>query len=162
MISCRCHNLIDYWLNIKCFYPMKSFSFKTTHKSISFFFNNINFPLNNWFIFLQTTMASKTSSNSLRSLFIQRLGSALFYGICSGLITVVNKLVLTSYGYAIYSLNIFWIISYYRFPSFQLLAIGQVNNFLCKFILTIFLFYLVNRLNYCIISSSFNEYYSFS
>ncbi|CAF0977127.1 unnamed protein product [Rotaria sordida] len=43
--------------------------------------------------------------------FVQRLGSALFYGACSGLITVVNKLVLTSY----------------EFPSFQLLAIGQLT-----------------------------------
>jgi hypothetical protein len=33
--------------------------------------------------------------------FLQRVGSALFYGACSGLITVVNKLVLTSYGYVL-------------------------------------------------------------
>ncbi len=47
-------------------------------------------------------MTSKTSSSSSHPptvLFIHRLGSALFYGLCSGLITVVNKLVLTSYGY---------------------------------------------------------------
>ncbi|CAF3588528.1 unnamed protein product [Rotaria sp. Silwood1] len=43
--------------------------------------------------------------------FVRRLGSALFYGACSGLITIVNKLVLTSY----------------EFPSFQLLAIGQLT-----------------------------------
>jgi len=31
--------------------------------------------------------------------FIQRLGSALLYGVCSILITIINKIVLTSYGY---------------------------------------------------------------
>ena len=30
--------------------------------------------------------------------FLQRLSSAFFYASCSGLITIVNKLVLTSYG----------------------------------------------------------------
>ena len=39
-------------------------------------------------------MASKTTVT-----LVQRLQSALFYGLCSGLITIVNKLVLTSYGY---------------------------------------------------------------
>jgi len=34
--------------------------------------------------------------------FVQRLGSALFYGACSCLITIVNKLVLTSYGYVFF------------------------------------------------------------
>ncbi|UJR32177.1 hypothetical protein I4U23_019642 [Adineta vaga] len=43
--------------------------------------------------------------------FVQRFGSALFYGACSGLITIVNKVVLTTYG----------------FPSFQLLGIGQLT-----------------------------------
>ncbi|CAF2032973.1 unnamed protein product [Rotaria magnacalcarata] len=43
--------------------------------------------------------------------FVRRVGSALLYAICSGLITIVNKLVLTSY----------------EFPSFQLLAIGQLT-----------------------------------
>ncbi|UJR14590.1 hypothetical protein I4U23_001585 [Adineta vaga] len=58
-------------------------------------------------------MPQKSSSDSSKPsnvTFIQRLFSAFFYGICSGLITVVNKIVLTSYG----------------FPSFQLLAIGQL------------------------------------
>jgi len=33
--------------------------------------------------------------------FVRRLGSALLYGACSGLITIVNKLVLTTYGYVL-------------------------------------------------------------
>lgn len=41
---------------------------------------------------------------------VQRLGSALFYALASALITVVNKIVLTSYG----------------FPSAKILAIGQL------------------------------------
>ncbi|CAF1166445.1 unnamed protein product [Rotaria sp. Silwood1] len=57
-----------------------------------------------------TRKSQSSSSHPQNLLFIQRLSSALFYGICSGLITIVNKLVLTSYG----------------FPSFQLLAIGQI------------------------------------
>jgi len=55
---------------------------------------------------------------------IQRLGSALFYAACSGLITIVNKIVLTSYG----------------FPSFQLLAIGQLTT-------TIVVLYIARALN---------------
>ncbi|CAF1085469.1 unnamed protein product [Rotaria sordida] len=72
-------------------------------------------------------MTGKTTSSSSHSQnisFIQRFGSALFYGICSGLITVVNKLVLTSYG----------------FPSFQLLAIGQL-------IVSIIVLYVARLLN---------------
>ncbi|CAM4798632.1 unnamed protein product [Rotaria magnacalcarata] len=58
-------------------------------------------------------MPHKITSNSAcpqNVTFVHRVGSAIFYASCSGLITVVNKLVLTSYG----------------FPSFQLLAIGQL------------------------------------
>ncbi|CAF5201600.1 unnamed protein product [Rotaria magnacalcarata] len=58
-------------------------------------------------------MPRKITSNSAcpqNVTFVHRVGSAIFYASCSGLITVVNKLVLTSYG----------------FPSFQLLAIGQL------------------------------------
>jgi len=36
---------------------------------------------------------------------VQRLGSAVFYALCSGLITVVNKLVLTSYGYTMFLID---------------------------------------------------------
>ncbi|CAF0875222.1 unnamed protein product [Adineta steineri] len=54
--------------------------------------------------------SSSDVSSSQNVSFIQRVFSAVLYGTCSGLITVVNKLVLTSYG----------------FPSFQLLAIGQL------------------------------------
>ncbi|KAL0277379.1 UNVERIFIED_CONTAM: hypothetical protein PYX00_004692 [Menopon gallinae] len=43
--------------------------------------------------------------------FFSRLGSAIFYGIASFLITVVNKTVLTSY----------------KFPSFQVLGLGQMS-----------------------------------
>jgi hypothetical protein len=65
--------------------------------------------------------------------FVQRLGSALFYGACSGLITVVNKLVLTSYGYVLLFIRGIFLSSFVpllhnRFPSFQLLAIGQVGD----------------------------------
>ncbi|XP_067005132.2 UDP-sugar transporter UST74c [Anabrus simplex] len=44
------------------------------------------------------------------SILFRRLGSAVFYGAASFLITVVNKTVLTSYG----------------FPSYQVLALGQM------------------------------------
>jgi hypothetical protein len=66
--------------------------------------------------------------------FVQRLGSAIFYGACSCLITIVNKLVLTSYGYVIFFYMRFFFRSSFvpllhnRFPSFQLLAIGQVSE----------------------------------
>ncbi|XP_054084835.1 UDP-sugar transporter UST74c-like [Zeugodacus cucurbitae] len=60
---------------------------------------------------------SKTSLNSkvLRhnddnSLFVKKVGSALFYGMSSFMITVVNKTVLTSY----------------HFPSFMFLSLGQL------------------------------------
>ncbi|KAK6617435.1 hypothetical protein RUM43_014444 [Polyplax serrata] len=42
---------------------------------------------------------------------LPRLGSAIFYGIASFLITVLNKMVLTSY----------------KFPSFQVLGLGQMT-----------------------------------
>ncbi|CAF1072302.1 unnamed protein product [Adineta ricciae] len=56
--------------------------------------------------------------------FLRRLGSALFYATCSSLITIVNKLVLTTYG----------------FPSFQLLAVGQLT-------VTVFVLYLARSFN---------------
>lgn len=43
-------------------------------------------------------------------IMIKRIGSALFYGISSFMITVVNKTVLTTF----------------KFPSFQVLALGQI------------------------------------
>ncbi|KAB7494380.1 UDP-N-acetylglucosamine/UDP-glucose/GDP-mannose transporter [Armadillidium nasatum] len=46
----------------------------------------------------------------MSSPMFKRLLSALFYGVCSFLIVVVNKTVLTSY----------------KFPSFQILALGQM------------------------------------
>lgn len=45
-----------------------------------------------------------------RSLYLKKVGSALFYGIASFFITVVNKTVLTSW----------------KFPSFLALSIGQM------------------------------------
>ncbi|KAK9877164.1 hypothetical protein WA026_016906 [Henosepilachna vigintioctopunctata] len=44
------------------------------------------------------------------NIFVKRILSALFYGVASFMITIVNKTVLTSYG----------------FPSFQVLGIGQM------------------------------------
>ena len=61
--------------------------------------------------------------------FVQRIGSALLYAVCSGLITVVNKVVLTTYGYVpCRSAGSFIPLFHNRFPSFQILAIGQVGD----------------------------------
>lgn len=49
-------------------------------------------------------------TNDDRSEWFLRVGSATFYGLASFFITVVNKTVLTSYA----------------FPSFQVLALGQM------------------------------------
>lgn len=49
-------------------------------------------------------------SNNERSVMFKRVSSAVFYGIASFMITVVNKTVLTSF----------------KFPSFQVLALGQM------------------------------------
>ncbi|XP_034942258.1 UDP-sugar transporter UST74c [Chelonus insularis] len=54
-----------------------------------------------------------------------RIASAIFYGISSFLITVVNKTVLTTY----------------KFPSFQILGIGQM-------IATIVILYVAKKINY--------------
>lgn len=56
--------------------------------------------------------SSTSASNAInaRSLYLKKVGSALFYGIASFLITVVNKTVLTSW----------------KFPSFLALSIGQM------------------------------------
>ena len=61
--------------------------------------------------------------------FTQRIGSALFYAICSSLAIVVNKVILTTYEYmaATCQSNITSLF-HNRFPSYQLLAIGQVGN----------------------------------
>ena len=89
------------------------------------------------FLLTRTTMTSKTYLGCPcppTISFVQRLGSALFYGACSCLITIVNKLVLTSYGYVFFLFEIFFSQQFHtpyynnRFPSFQLLAIGQVGD----------------------------------
>ncbi|TDG52971.1 hypothetical protein AWZ03_000514 [Drosophila navojoa] len=72
----------------------------------------------------QLNTSSSVSSKELRSshrdrereeadaaIFVKKVGSALFYGIASFMITVVNKTVLTSY----------------RFPSFLFLSLGQLT-----------------------------------
>lgn len=51
------------------------------------------------------------NSSTERQLYIKKISSALFYGIASFMITVVNKTVLTTYG----------------FPSFQVLGLGQLT-----------------------------------
>lgn len=85
------------------------------------------------FVFIRNSMASRTCVGCPcppTVSFVQRIGSALLYAVCSGLITVVNKVVLTSYGYVVscsqraFSSPLF----HNRFPSFQLLAIGQVGD----------------------------------
>lgn len=52
----------------------------------------------------------KSPEDSDNSLFWKKIFSALFYGIASFMITVVNKTILTTYG----------------FPSFQVLGVGQM------------------------------------
>ncbi|GLH02926.1 UDP-sugar transporter UST74c [Gryllus bimaculatus] len=59
-----------------------------------------------------------------KSLVFRRIGSAIFYGLASFMITVVNKTVLTSY----------------QFPSFQVLGIGQMTA-------TVILLYVAKRIN---------------
>lgn len=53
---------------------------------------------------------SSESSRENGSLYLKKIGSALFYGLASFMITVVNKTVLTSY----------------QFPSFLFLSLGQL------------------------------------
>ncbi|XP_035738807.1 UDP-sugar transporter UST74c-like isoform X2 [Vespa mandarinia] len=62
--------------------------------------------------------------NQQNAMFV-RIGSALFYGLSSFMITVVNKMVLTTFG----------------FPSFQVLGIGQM-------LATIFVLFLAKKLRY--------------
>ena len=50
-----------------------------------------------WILMTSVTFPGCPCSMTLP--FVQRLGSALCYAICSVLITIVNKVVLTSYGY---------------------------------------------------------------
>lgn len=54
--------------------------------------------------------SSATNAQNVRTLYLKKVGSALFYGVASFLITVVNKTVLTSW----------------HFPSFLALSIGQM------------------------------------
>ncbi|XP_031618148.1 uncharacterized protein LOC116337610 [Contarinia nasturtii] len=51
-----------------------------------------------------------SNANHIRAIYLKKVGSALFYGIASFFITVVNKTVLTSW----------------KFPSFLALSIGQM------------------------------------
>lgn len=59
---------------------------------------------------LDTDSTTNASSALSRTLYLKKVGSALFYGVASFLITVVNKTVLTSW----------------KFPSFLVLSIGQM------------------------------------
>lgn len=54
---------------------------------------------------------SPSLAESNRVLYVKKIGSALFYGLASFMITVINKTVLTTY----------------RFPSFLVLSIGQMT-----------------------------------
>lgn len=65
----------------------------------------------------------KTQEEIDNSLFWKKILSALFYGIASFMITVVNKTILTTYG----------------FPSFQVLGVGQM-------VATIFVLFLGKKL----------------
>lgn len=57
-----------------------------------------------------TVEEASGAGSGQRSLFCKQIGSALFYGIASFMITVVNKTVLTTY----------------KFPSFLVLSLGQM------------------------------------
>ncbi|XP_044733931.1 UDP-sugar transporter UST74c [Chrysoperla carnea] len=61
-------------------------------------------------MFLMQKCIDSNSNTNGRTLLFKRLISALFYGFASFMITIVNKTVLTSYG----------------FPSFQVLGLGQM------------------------------------
>lgn len=54
--------------------------------------------------------ANTLNANNLRVIYLKKVGSAVFYGVASFFITVVNKTVLTSW----------------QFPSFLVLSIGQM------------------------------------
>lgn len=56
-----------------------------------------------------STTSASNAINS-RALYLKKVGSAVFYGVASFLITVVNKTVLTTWN----------------FPSFLALSIGQM------------------------------------
>lgn len=55
-----------------------------------------------------TSIAS--NAHNTRVIYLKKVGSAIFYGVASFLITVVNKTVLTTW----------------QFPSFLALSIGQM------------------------------------
>lgn len=59
---------------------------------------------------LLSTSSSTTSTSAIHSPLYKKVSSALFYGIASFLITVVNKTVLTTH----------------KFPSFLVLSLGQM------------------------------------
>lgn len=54
---------------------------------------------------------SESNANNVRVQYLKKVGSAVFYGVASFFITVVNKEVLTSW----------------KFPSFLALSIGQMT-----------------------------------
>lgn len=54
--------------------------------------------------------ANAANAHNSRVIYLKKVGSAVFYGIASFLITVINKTVLTSW----------------KFPSFLALSIGQM------------------------------------
>lgn len=66
-----------------------------------------------------------------KSVLVKQVSASLFFGISSILIVMVNKLVLTTYK----SVNVVasningWTVCfvYCRFPSFQVLGLGQVS-----------------------------------
>ncbi|CAF1111488.1 unnamed protein product [Adineta steineri] len=61
--------------------------------------------------------------------FVQRVGSALLYAACSGLITIVNKVVLTTYGYLTVSIVILYTARSFniiRFPHFSENVINKI------------------------------------
>lgn len=59
---------------------------------------------------MTTSDLESAAGTAQSALFVKKIGSALFYGIASFMITVVNKTVLTTY----------------KFPSFLVLSIGQM------------------------------------
>lgn len=59
---------------------------------------------------LEDDLTSASNPNNVKALYMKKVGSAVFYGVASFFITVVNKTVLTSW----------------KFPSFLTLSIGQM------------------------------------
>lgn len=130
-ITCRCRNFLDSF-TCQIFHPINRLLSKNPMciSDSIIFSHSLLVSLSSFYRIMSTkSSVPSTCPCPPNVLFFQRITSALFYALCSGLITVVNKIVLTSYGYVL-EMNTTLRGTYFvfRFPSFQLLAIGQVNS----------------------------------